>query len=145
MHNSVVCAEDVPLINPESIPRTQLAATHMGEAQVDQLVRMCKFWPRGVVDKDFHAPLKSAAPAFLLSGSDDPVTPPVYAAEAQKAFADSAHLVVPGFGHGQVATPCVDKLLEKFLTSGTAKDLDLSCTAKLKPTPFFVTPAGPQP
>jgi pimeloyl-ACP methyl ester carboxylesterase len=145
MHNSVVCSEDVPLIKPESIPRTQLAATHMGEAQVDQLVRICKSWPRGVVDTDFHAPLKSAAPAFLLSGSDDPVTPPIYATEAQKAFADSAHLVVPGFGHGQVATPCVDKLLEKFLTSGTAKGLDLSCTAKLKPTPFFVTPAGPQP
>jgi hypothetical protein len=38
-----------------------------------------------VVDADLHAPLKSEAAALLLSGADDPVTPPEYAAIARAA------------------------------------------------------------
>ena len=36
------------------------------------------------MDADLHAPLKSDAAALLLSGSDDPVTPPEYAAIAAR-------------------------------------------------------------
>ncbi len=44
---------------------------------------VCRVWPRGPVDADLHAPLHSDVPALLLSGSDDPVTPPDYAHEAR--------------------------------------------------------------
>ncbi len=145
MHNAVVCSEDMPAVAVDKLPRGELAGTHMGEAQIDQLLKLCAEWPRGVVDADFRAPLKSAAAALLMSGSDDPVTPPAYAESARKAFADNAHLVVPGFGHGQITTPCVNRIVADFLRSGTAKSLDVSCTAKLKPMPFFTSPAGPAP
>jgi pimeloyl-ACP methyl ester carboxylesterase len=145
MHNAVVCSEDIPFFAADKLPRGELAGTHMGEAQIDQLLTLCAAWPRGVVDANFRAPLKSAAAALLLSGSDDPVTPPAYAEQARKAFADNAHLVVSGFGHGQITTPCVNRIVADFLRAGTAKNLDLSCTAKLKPMPFFTSPAGPAP
>ena len=35
MHNSVVCAEDVPFWDPRAIDRTALAATFMGAGEVD--------------------------------------------------------------------------------------------------------------
>ncbi|MEZ5515280.1 MAG: alpha/beta fold hydrolase [Steroidobacteraceae bacterium] len=145
MHNSVACSEDAPAIDLAALPRDQLTATHMGFKQVEQLVTMCREWPRGVVDEDFRAPLRSSAAALLLSGGDDPVTPPVYATEAQQAFTDSLHLILPGFGHGQLSAPCVDKIMADFVAAGSARQLDVRCTDKLLPTPFFTSPAGPAP
>lgn len=145
MHNSVACSEDAPLIDPAKLDRLALAATHMGAEQVDQLVEACRDWPRGVVDADLHAPLKSAAAVLLLSGADDPVTPPEYATRAQRAFADSKHIIIAGHGHGQLAAPCVDRIMASFIQAGTARGLDSRCTEKLAPMPFFTTLAGPAP
>ncbi len=145
MHNSVACSEDAPLIDSTKLDLPALNATHMGAEQVEQLIEACKDWPRGVVDDDLHAPLKSDAAALLLSGADDPVTPPEYAAIAQRAFADSKHVIVAGHGHGQLGTPCIDRIIGNFVAAGSAKGLDTSCTEKLKPMPFFITLAGPAP
>ncbi|MEO8018284.1 MAG: alpha/beta fold hydrolase [Pseudomonadota bacterium] len=145
MHNSVACSEDAPLIDESKLDLAALNATHMGAEQVKQLVESCKNWPKGVVDADLHAPFKSDAAALLLSGSDDPVTPPQYATLAQHAFADSKHVIVAGHGHGQFGAPCVDRIIGNFVNAGTALGLDAKCTDKLKPMPFFITLAGPAP
>ena len=145
MHNSVACSEDAPLIDTSKLDLPALNATHMGAEQVQQLVEACKNWPKGVVDEDLHAPLKSSAAALLLSGADDPVTPPEYAAISQRAFADSKHVIIAGHGHGQLGAPCVDRIIENFVAAGSAKMLDTKCTEKLKPMPFFITLAGPAP
>jgi pimeloyl-ACP methyl ester carboxylesterase len=145
MHNAVACSEDTPLIDIAKLDRKTLDSTHMGAMTVDELIEACKEWPKGVVDPDLHAPLKSDAAALLLSGSDDPVTPPEYAARAQQGFADSKHVIVAGHGHGQLGAPCVDRVMAKFIDAGTAKGLDSSCTNKLAPMPFFTTLSGPSP
>jgi pimeloyl-ACP methyl ester carboxylesterase len=145
MHNSVACSEDAPLIDESKLDLAALNATHMGAEQVQQLVQACKDWPKGVVDDDLHAPLKSSAAALLLSGSDDPVTPPHYASIAQRAFTDSKHVIVAGHGHGQLSAPCVDRIISNFVTAGSAAGLDVACVDKLKPMPFFITLAGPAP
>jgi len=145
MHNSVACSEDAPLIDLQKLDVGALNATHMGAEQVQQLVEACRNWPRGVVDPDLHAPFESSAAALLLSGSDDPVTPPAYATLAQRAFADSKHVILKGHGHGQMGAPCVDRVMARFVGAGSAKDLDASCTEKVTPMPFFITLAGPAP
>jgi pimeloyl-ACP methyl ester carboxylesterase len=145
MHNSVACSEDTPFIDTSTLDRASLAETHMGADQVDQLLKACADWPKGVVDADLHEPLKSDAAALLLSGADDPVTPPKYAELAKKGFADSAHVIVPAHGHGQLGAPCVDRIMAQFIDAGTAKALDTKCTGKLAPMPFFTTLAGPSP
>ncbi len=145
MHNAVACSEDTPLIDAGKLDEAALNATHMGAEQVKQLIEGCKEWPRGVVDDDLHAPLKSTAAVLLLSGADDPVTPPEYATAAQRAFADSRHVIIAGHGHGQYGAPCVDRIMASFIDAGTAQGLDTGCTEKLKPMPFFITLAGPSP
>jgi pimeloyl-ACP methyl ester carboxylesterase len=145
MHNAVACSEDTPLIDSAKLNREALDKTHMGANQVEELIEACKEWPKGVVDADLHAPFKSDAAALLLSGSDDPVTPPRYATLAQRAFADSKHIIIAGRGHGQLGAPCVDRIIAAFLDAGTAHGLDASCTLKLAPMPFFTTLAGPAP
>lgn len=145
MHNSVACSEDAPFIDTGKLDLDALRATHMGSEQVEQLVAACREWPRGVVDPDLHEPLTSDAAALLLSGGDDPVTPPQYAEIAKRGFKDSAHVMIAGHGHGQITAPCVDRVMAAFIRAGTAAGLDTSCTHKIPPMPFFTTLAGPAP
>jgi fermentation-respiration switch protein FrsA (DUF1100 family) len=145
MHNSVVCSEDVPFWSPGQMDRTALLKTYLGTAQVDGLRNICTVWPRGMVDPDFHSPLRTDVPALLLSGTDDPVTPPADAELAQRGFAHSLHVVLNGFGHGQLTAPCVDRVMAAFVEKGGIDGLDTSCTHNDSPLPFFVTLGGPSP
>jgi pimeloyl-ACP methyl ester carboxylesterase len=145
MHNSVVCAEDVPFFAALPIDRAQLAATYLGTRQLDGLETVCRVWPRGAVDEDLHAPLRSAVPALLLSGSDDPATPPAYAHEVARAFTHHLDLVLEGFGHGQLTSPCVDRIMAQFLARASVESLDVSCVRAARPLAFFTSLNGPPP
>jgi pimeloyl-ACP methyl ester carboxylesterase len=145
VHNSVVCAEDLPFLDAGAIDRAALAATYLGAAQLQALSIVCRLWPRGPVDADLHAPLASEVPALLLSGSDDPVTPPQYARQAVSAFRHSLSLVLNGFGHGQLTAPCMDRVMAQFISRASAEGLDVSCARAARPLPFFTSVNGPPP
>jgi pimeloyl-ACP methyl ester carboxylesterase len=145
MHNSVVCTEDVPFYDPAKIDRAQLSRTFLGTTQVDALQSLCKGWPRGPMDPDLHAPLKSDVPVLLLSGGNDPVTPKSGAEAARKGLTHSLHIVLEGQGHGQIGAPCMDRVMAQFIESGSVEGLDISCTKHVKPMPFFLSAAGPAP
>ncbi len=142
MHNSVVCTEDVPFYG--SIDRDSLQKTFLGATQVDGLRAICAVWPRGPIDPDFHEPLNSDIPTLLLSGSDDPVTPPPDAEEAKRALTRSVRVVLQGFGHGQLSAPCVDRVMADFLMRGL-QGLDATCTRQDHPMAFFTSFSGPAP
>lgn len=145
MHNSVVCTEDAPFFDSSAIDRGALAQTYLGTVQLDGLIEMCKVWPRGRIDPDFHAPLVSAVPVLLLSGSADPVTPPEYAERARASLRNAKHVVLEGQGHGQLAVGCVPRLMGEFLSSGNPEGLDTTCTRNAAPSPFFTSFSGPAP
>jgi pimeloyl-ACP methyl ester carboxylesterase len=145
MHNSVVCTEDVPFYQVDAAARARLEKTYLGTSQLDGLTHICASWPRGPIDSDFHAPLHSTVPALLLSGEDDPVTPPAYALAAAGGFDNHISLVLSGMGHGQISAPCVEELMARFIERGTTKGLDTSCTKRAKPLAFFTSFAGPPP
>ena len=146
MNNSVVCAEDVPFYHVTAAERDQLAKTFLGTSQLDGLEAICRIWPHGPVDPDFHQPLQhSTIPALLLSGSNDPITPPRYAAQASRGFEHSVSLVLRGFGHGQLTDPCMAGVMARFVSRAAVAGLDASCTRHLEPTPFFLTKNGPAP
>jgi pimeloyl-ACP methyl ester carboxylesterase len=145
MNASVVCAEDVPFYDGLQIDREKLERTYLGTLQLDALRKVCEVWPRGPMDRDFHAPLSSATPALLMSGTDDPVTPASYGEQAARGFSDRRHLVLRDQGHGQLAAPCVDRIMADFIAAGTTRELEVSCTRAVKPMPFFTSLAGPAP
>jgi len=145
MNDTVVCSEDVPFYRVDAQERAELARTFLGTSQLDGLQAVCRVWPRGPVDPDFHQPLHSDAPALLLSGSNDPVTPPRYAAQAARGFAHGLSLVMPGFGHGQLTDPCIAGVMARFVGSASVSGLDTACTRHLSPLPFFLTRNGPTP
>jgi pimeloyl-ACP methyl ester carboxylesterase len=147
MHNSVVCSEDVPEYGIAPADRAKLAQTYLGTAQLDALQSICALWPRGPVDADFHEPLKSDRPVLLLSGSNDPVTPPAYAAQAARGLTNSLQVVVGGMSHGQITAPCAARLLSRFIELGSTHGLDaeLACLQHTVPTAFLTSYTGAAP
>jgi pimeloyl-ACP methyl ester carboxylesterase len=147
MHNSVVCAEDVPFYAQGAVDqaRLALATTYLGTSQLDALQTICRIWPHGPVDADLHAPLASAVPALLLSGSEDPVTSPAYAAEALHSYPRGVSVVLKGLGHGQLTAPCMDSVMAQFIAQAGAVAPDVRCTKSVQPLPFFTSLNGPPP
>jgi pimeloyl-ACP methyl ester carboxylesterase len=145
MQNSVVCSEDVPYFHVSGAERQRIEQTYQGADQLDALVEICKLWPKGPVDADFHEPLHSAVPTLLLSGEADPVTPPADAERVARGLTHARDLIIPGEGHGQVVTGCVPKLMADFLDTAEPQTLDVSCLERHHPAPFFVGLTGPAP
>jgi pimeloyl-ACP methyl ester carboxylesterase len=150
MHNSVVCTEDVPFFASQPMDRERLAATFLGTSQLDALQALCREWPAGVMDADLHQPLVSSAPALLLSGSADPVTPASFGAAAALGFNSAVILQLADQGHGQLLKSCVDRIMADFLQAagagpGKVLQVDHRCIDKLKAAPFFLSQNGPAP
>ncbi len=171
MHNSVVCTEDVPFFadagTRANAARDSLAPAvaetaangavaagnaddagtqpYLGATIVDGLVTICETWPTGLRDEDFSVPVEAANPVLLLSGENDPVTPPAYAERVAAGLSNSVHLVAPGKGHGIAAVGCTPQLIRDFVASAEPGALDADCLADERPMPFFLSFQGPGP
>ena len=143
--NSVMCTEDVPFVDLRTLDRAALAATFLGSSRLAVRNVVCGLWPRGPVDADLHAPLESAVPALLLSGSDDPISPPEYTRQAAKAFPHSASIELRHFAHGELTAPCMDRVMAVFIARASVAGLDVSCTRNARVNPLFTSMNGPPP
>jgi pimeloyl-ACP methyl ester carboxylesterase len=144
-HNSVMCAEDVPFADTSALDRAALASTFLGTSRLEVRRVVCGLWPRGPVDADLHAPLTSTVPALLLSGSDDPISPPEYARRAAKSFPQSVTIEFPAFGHNELTAVCIDRVMATFVARASVAGLDVSCTHSARVTALFTSVNGPPP
>ncbi len=145
MHNSVMCTEDVPFLDPATIDYDGIAASYMGSFQVETLEAMCARWPTGPIDPEFKAPLDTDLPFLLLSGDADPITPPRYAEMAAVDLGNATHLVGRHQGHGQILIGCTGRLVAEFVAAASPAELDASCLERSFVTPFFLDFSGPAP
>lgn len=144
MGYTVICTEDVPFLNLEEI-RQKDRATYLGDVQVEALTRICSVWPHGSLPPGFKDALRSDTPVMILSGENDPVTPPENGAQVAAGLSNSLHLVAPGQGHGVITRGCIARLATMFIEQGTGNGLDTACVQEIQPMPFFVNYAGPMP
>ncbi len=142
MHLSVVCAEDIPRITPADRAAAD-ASGFLGSAMFDAQYTACSYWPRGDVPPSYYEPVRSERPVLVLSGADDPVTPPDWGAHVLPTLSRSRHIVVPGSGHITLTRGCVPQLVGKFLETADPAAIDPACVEALARPPFFVTPTGP--
>jgi len=145
MHNSVLCTEDAPLISQVKVDQDLLKRSYMGNDFYKFIDATCSIWPKGPIDKGFHNLVETDIPVLLLSGSQDPITPPEYAEQAMQKMTNSKHIVVDGQGHIQLSTGCMPTILAKFVESGNFSEIETECLDKVKPEPFFIDFNGPTP
>ncbi|MEM7355712.1 MAG: alpha/beta fold hydrolase [Acidobacteriota bacterium] len=141
---SVLCSEDLPRISDEDV-QVAVENTFLGRLPVDTWRQMCEPWPRGQAPTRADEALIFEAPALLLSGHLDPVTPPAWGDTVAQRFPDGRHVVVPGAAHNTLGSRCVQRLMADFIDAGSAADLDTSCVETVRRPPFVVGLAGAVP
>ena len=144
MQLSVICAEDAPKNTPDDL-RKGSESTLFGKYVMSIQQQACTFWPRGKVDESFYEPVRSAIPTLVMSGEDDPVTPPTWGEQVAATLSNAKHVIIPGTGHTAGGTGCGQRIMREFIEEGSAAALDTSCVDKVKRPAFFLSPAGPDP
>ena len=139
LHLAVVCAEDVPRMTPSLMKEDAALLTR---ALAERMPAMCK--QMNVPAVPWVAPTTIEAPALLLSGALDPVTPPRRAQAAARYMRNARQVVVANAGHGVSQLGCAPRLLREFLDKPGAA-LDATCLAEIPPPTFQLGSAGPQP
>lgn len=144
MGYSVLCTEDVPFMTEEEAASAN-ANTYLGNTQTDELFRLCQVWPKGTVAQSYKQPVHSDLPVLVLSGEADPVTPPSNGEKTVQTLTNSLHLVAPGQGHNVLFRGCIPRIAADFIEQGSLEGLETECINEIKPMPFFINFAGPNP
>ncbi len=138
LNNSFVCAEDLPFVDIEA-ERESSAGTVLGMYRMQQQLDTCAKWPQGQVAADFHDPLVSDVPVLLMTGANDPVTPPSNGDLVARTLSRSLHAVFKDRGHQIVEDPavtaCFVSILTDFLATSSLDGLDIGCASQLEAPP----------
>src|SRR5207244_8891759 len=116
MYLSVMCAEDVPFIDPAEAANLT-AGNQFGDYRVFQQTRACSMSRTGEIPTDFLEPVRSNAPVLIFSGNMDPVTSPEYGEEVAKYLPNSRHVIITEAGHGvdvMTVSGCIDSMAIEF-------------------------------
>jgi pimeloyl-ACP methyl ester carboxylesterase len=139
---SVVCAEDLPRITP-GMREDASVGTFLGDAIVGMMADACETWPRGALPPGYNDPVHSEAPALVLSGALDPVTPPRWGDQALRGLPNGVHAIAPGAGHNVAPYGCAPRRIAEFIETADARALDLDCFEDIQRPAFFIDFAGP--
>ena len=135
---SVSCAEDIPFITEQAVARDS-AGTFEGDARVRAQQRACRLWKVTPVSATFNTPVRSNAPILMISGSDDPATPPSYGHAALQYLPRARQMLVAGASHDSDYPPCVDATMVAFVRAGSASGLKFGHCAAAFHRPTFAT------
>jgi pimeloyl-ACP methyl ester carboxylesterase len=134
---SYTCAEIVPFLNDDVI-KEAAAHSFAGDLRIQAQRGACTIWNVAPMPASFNDPVRSDAPVLMISGSDDPATPPRYAEAAAKYLPNAKIALVQGAGHA-TETPCVDALIVQFVRAGSAKGIDVTKCSAAFTVPKFAT------
>ena len=134
---SYTCAENIPFLNDDLI-KEAAAHSFAGDLRIQAQRGACAIWNVTPMPASFNDPVRSEAPVLMISGSDDPATPPRYAEAAAKYLPNAKIALVQGAGHAP-DTPCVDALIVQFVRAGSAKGLDVNKCSAAFTVPKFAT------
>ncbi|WP_338770667.1 alpha/beta fold hydrolase [Massilia sp. METH4] len=141
LYLAVVCAEDFPRLTPQ-LMADDMRGSFVGAPVVTQLAALCPIV--NVKPVAYPAPARIDAPALLLSGAQDPVTPPRRAEAAARLMKSAQHLVVKNGGHIVSPLGCVPRLMREFLDAPHQRVAG-QCLDEIPAPAFQLDSAGPQP
>jgi pimeloyl-ACP methyl ester carboxylesterase len=131
MFLSVTCAEDMPFVTRNDVS----VKTFLGDARFREQRAACHVWDVPSVHRTFLDPIRSSAPVLMISGEDDPATPPRYGAQALRYLRNGRQVIVPGAGH-IIDSSCVNAIEQQFLATYEVGSLDTTCLKAVQHPPF---------
>ncbi|HLJ82894.1 MAG TPA: alpha/beta fold hydrolase [Candidatus Eremiobacteraceae bacterium] len=134
MAMSLGCPEEVNTIDPSEIGGAT-RGSFFGDYRVRAQIAACAVWPHATVDPAFFHPVRSNAPALLLTGGVDPATPADQVARIQRYLPHAVNVLFPKSADAGETT-CGARLVAAFISAGSSAGLETSCAAATKRPPF---------
>ncbi len=131
---SATCSGSLPFIDEAEVARAT-AGTFMGAYRTRRHQQACAHWPRGEIDAEYFQPVQAVTPVLMLSGDIDPATPAEFGAQALTTLPNGRQVSLRNTPHSYTS-PCARSLIVEFIASGSAKELDARCAARLRRPPF---------
>jgi len=138
---AVTCAEDIPRITPAMVADEERNSFLAGQ-EVKLVPKLCRSIDVPAIPAS--EPGMIAAPALLLSGALDPVTPPHRAESAARHMAHAQQFVVANAGHIVSQSGCAPRLLREFIDRPD-QPLAADCLKDIPRNGFQLGAAGPHP
>ena len=111
----------------------------MGDFLIGSYKRTCEAWPSAELPQGHFTASRSDAPALILSGGRDPVTPVSGGNRVAEGWPNSLHVSVPNGGHG-VGGDCISQMIQTLVESASISGLDQGCVEDSPPTVFEILP-----
>lgn len=140
MHFSVICSEDIPLIDTDELQAA--GGSFVYDSLVQPRIEGCKVWPSRQLPADFFEPVVSDKPVLLFSATQDPVTPKRWADQVAATLSNAVSVEARGIGHGVFSYGCAADLIADVVERGSVQNLDTACLDELGSRPFFVNLNG---
>jgi pimeloyl-ACP methyl ester carboxylesterase len=140
---SVLCSEDLPRVAGGDVSGPARGSI-FGTTYADIWTIRCAAWKAGPA-LDEPAGATSQVPALILSGGDDPVTPPRAGELMAKHFTNARHIVVPRAAHNTSFSGCVPDLIARFIADAGGEALDPACVNDIVGWPFVLSTSGSRP
>ena len=145
MHFSVVCSEDVPLLDSGHA----VAGRDFGTSMREQYRKICADWPLGSVERAYYSVPPSPSPVLMFSGGLDPATPQRHGEDVRRRLGPKAsHRVIANAGHGLLSIGCVRDVVFRFIDA-TSEDgalaIDSRCAEAIPRPPAFLPPIASAP
>ena len=138
LYLAITCAEDVPFTDPAR-EAGDAKGTFLGDYRMRPQRAACEVWGRSPIPNDHQTPLRSTVPVLLVTGANDPVTPPRNAAEVARTLPNSLTVIVPSGGHGLtglVGLECISQLEQELIERASVAGLDTSCVPRIRRAGF---------
>jgi pimeloyl-ACP methyl ester carboxylesterase len=131
---TITCSEGVPFITEKELA-DETKNTYVGPERVERHIAACKDWPKGNIAPSYIEPVKSDLPVLMISGEVDGSSPTWFGESALKFLPNGRQLKIRYLGH-QFEGKCLRDIFTSFIKEGSAKNLDASCTEKIRRPPF---------
>jgi pimeloyl-ACP methyl ester carboxylesterase len=138
---NILCSEDMPRAT-DSMIASDIDNHFIKDKQTRLFVEGCKVWPKFTPPEGHADPVNSDIPTFILSGTLDPVTPPVWGDLAKETLSNSRHFVVKTEAHTPIGSTCANKLVAEFLNDLDLTKIDDSCLEQSPTKRFLVNANG---
>lgn len=137
---SVSCAESMPFITEADVTR-ETGGTWLGDHDIQTYEQGCRGWPTASVPKSYLAPVRANVPVLLISGVEDPATPPRFAEHAAEQLAHSRVVSIPHGTHG-TSSACIDTMMADFVQHADTAAINVACVNDIRNPPFYAPKAA---
>jgi pimeloyl-ACP methyl ester carboxylesterase len=130
---TLTCNDDVAFIRERDVSAAT-RDTFLGDYRVREQQAACRHWTSDGWAAN-RTPVRSSVPTMFVSGDSDAASPLWFTARVAPGFSDRVEIIARGQGHTEW-NPCVGRLYDLFVSSGTTRNIDgTGCPAVPRP-PF---------